>query len=108
MGKSVLVTNHFLVEQHAEHFRNADSVVQLKDGSLVFVEPEETHEDFVTFLEYVTEDARSRGNNEGTRPVRYAQTRKLNQIVSSSPYSSPARKRQSTQRVQQSVRRCAL
>lgn len=46
-------------------------MVEREDGSLVFVEPYETSEDFGDFLEYVRKDSRTGAD----KPVKYAQTR---------------------------------
>lgn len=53
--------------------RNADSVVEHSDGSLVFIEPHETLEPFKQFLEGVQES--SRRAKEDNQIVKYAQTR---------------------------------
>lgn len=55
---------------------NADGVVELDDGSLLFVEPHQTKENFVDFLQYVQEDSASRiPSPPEIRNVKYAQTR---------------------------------
>ena len=53
---------------------NADAVVEQQNGLLLFVEPYERHEPFVEFLDYIQADSR-RTN------VKYAQTRKSNDII---------------------------
>lgn len=55
--------------------RNADAVLERKNGTLVFVEPYEIMESFTDFLDYVQADV-SNSNGGGARPVKYAQTRK--------------------------------
>lgn len=50
---------------------NADAVVESANGTLLFVEPYETEEDFGAFLDYVQEDAAHRLS----RNVKYAQPR---------------------------------
>lgn len=66
------------MERPTNFNRNADAVVDLEDGSLAFVEPHETYEDFEEFLEYVQSGSESRGDDRGTKPVKYAQTRECN------------------------------
>lgn len=55
--------------------RNADAVVSLQDGRLVFAEPYERNEEFPDFLDYVQKSS-SKGK-EDTANVKYAQTRTL-------------------------------
>jgi hypothetical protein len=55
---------------------NADGVVELDNGSLLFVEPHQTKENFVDFLHYVQQDsAASVPSPPEIRNVKYAQTR---------------------------------
>lgn len=58
----------------ADTARNADAVVERKDGSMVFVEPYETFEAFKEFLDYVRADSHSSAEGR-QKPVKYAQTR---------------------------------
>ncbi|KAI7632484.1 hypothetical protein KC322_g22601, partial [Hortaea werneckii] len=57
-------------------FGNADAVVSLEDGRLVFVEPYERNEEFPDFLAYVQKSS-SKGK-EDTANVKYAQTQNDN------------------------------
>ncbi|KAI7606218.1 Clavaminate synthase-like protein, partial [Hortaea werneckii] len=57
-------------------FGNADAVVSLEDGRLVFVEPYERNEEFPDFLTYVQKSS-SKGK-EDTANVKYAQTQNDN------------------------------
>ena len=59
---------------------NADSVVE-KNGSLVFVEPHETSEEFSNFLDYIQEDASHSVDGRIRRSVKYAQTRTSTESV---------------------------
>ena len=56
--------------------RNADAVVEFENGSLFFVEPYETSENFQDFLDYIQEDLKAANNGKHKRIVKYAQTRK--------------------------------
>jgi hypothetical protein len=56
--------------------RNADGIVEQDDGSLLFVEPHQTQENFVAFMRYVQEDcATPVPSSPEVRNVKYAQTR---------------------------------
>lgn len=69
------------MKKNSNPSRNADAVVELEGGSLFFVEPHETSERFSDFLDYIQEDLKSCNSNNGTRNVKYAQTRKPLSIV---------------------------
>jgi hypothetical protein len=57
--------------------RNADGIVEQGDGSLLFVEPHQTQENFVEFMRYVQEDcAAPLPSAPEIRNVKYAQTRR--------------------------------
>lgn len=77
MGNLVLTIDRASKWILAELIRNADSVIQLEERSLVFVEPHETYENFEEFLEYVSHDTNGNQGDTIMRPVKYAQTRKL-------------------------------
>jgi hypothetical protein len=58
--------------------RNADGIVEQDDGSLLFVEPHQTQENFITFVRYVQEDCSAPVPlPPDVRNVKYAQTRTL-------------------------------
>ena len=63
---------------------NADGVVEQEDGSLLFVEPHQTKENFVEFMRYVQKDSESPVPAAGeTRNVKYAQTRMPSAMICS-------------------------
>ena len=71
-----MITNTDVLEFHDSSItydfaRNADSVVQGADGSLLFAKPMETTEKFTDFLDYVRNQQLEPTEGE----VRYAQTR---------------------------------
>lgn len=56
---------------------NADGVVEREDGTLLFVEPYQTQENFVDFMHYVQKDSSfPPPSPPQIRNVKYAQTRK--------------------------------